>query len=132
MQDSAAAAGDCCSDKNYYEAKNIYVKLSSTRQIKCCTDYSCTAAMISGTTTYMTASSQCGDVPSATLTTPPITTEAPVFTSASAVPSVGKSTVMVLDSDVVVSVLRLRHIADQVHRHIRHVLRDHNLHDYGD
>ncbi|KAF2811184.1 uncharacterized protein BDZ99DRAFT_462451 [Mytilinidion resinicola] len=45
--------GDCCSDYNYCEAGNMCVKLGSTGEIVCCTDLQCTAAVVSGTTSYL-------------------------------------------------------------------------------
>ncbi|KAF2490349.1 hypothetical protein BU16DRAFT_149913 [Lophium mytilinum] len=45
--------GDCCSDYNYCEAGNMCVKLGSTGEIVCCTDLQCTAAVVSGTTSYV-------------------------------------------------------------------------------
>lgn len=63
--------GDCCSDGNYCEAGNICVRLGSSGRIVCCTDLECTAAVVSGTTTY--ASSAQDVVPTLTESPPEIT-----------------------------------------------------------
>ncbi|KAF2474420.1 uncharacterized protein BDR25DRAFT_340893 [Lindgomyces ingoldianus] len=62
--------GDCCSDDHYCEAGNICVKLYSSGRIVCCTDLKCTAAVISGTTSYVSTTSRAAP----SITAPPSTT----------------------------------------------------------
>lgn len=64
--------GDCCADGNYCEAGNMCVLLGSSGRVVCCTNLQCTAAVISGTTSYLTTSTQAPDLPS--ITEPPATT----------------------------------------------------------
>lgn len=45
--------GDCCSNDGYCEAGNICVRIASSGRIVCCTDLQCTAAVVSGTTSYV-------------------------------------------------------------------------------
>ncbi|OCK95238.1 uncharacterized protein K441DRAFT_676731 [Cenococcum geophilum 1.58] len=59
--------GDCCSNDRYCEPGNICVRIVSSGRIVCCTDVECTAAVVSGTTSY--ASVQQTAAPS--ITAPP-------------------------------------------------------------
>ncbi|KAL6702447.1 hypothetical protein ACN47E_001838 [Coniothyrium glycines] len=68
----APVGGDCCSNGNYCEAGNICVRLNSNGRIVCCTDTSCTAAVVSGTTTYSRTTTQAA---------PPAVTRPPAITS---------------------------------------------------
>lgn len=63
---------ECCSDGNYCQAGNICVKLFDSGRIVCCTDLKCTAAVVSGTTSYRSTSTT--DIPAPTITRPPTTT----------------------------------------------------------
>lgn len=69
----APIGGDCCSNGNYCEPGNICVRLYDSNRIVCCTDLSCTAAVVSGTTTYARTTTQAQIPP--VVTPPPTTTD---------------------------------------------------------
>ncbi|KAH7390444.1 hypothetical protein BKA66DRAFT_35294 [Pyrenochaeta sp. MPI-SDFR-AT-0127] len=62
---------ECCADGNYCQVGNICVKLFDTGRIVCCTDLKCTAAVVSGTTSYRSTTTR-DTAP--TVTRPPTTT----------------------------------------------------------
>ncbi|KAF2795668.1 hypothetical protein K505DRAFT_406827 [Melanomma pulvis-pyrius CBS 109.77] len=71
---------DCCYDGTYCEAGNMCVILGRTGSLVCCTDLSCTAAVVSGTTSYVTSTSR-ANPPSITQIDPPSITQPPPLTS---------------------------------------------------
>ena len=66
----------CCRDGSYCSIGNICVIVVRTGQIGCCTDLSCTAHVVSGTTSYLRPTN-----PPVTQPPPPVTTRVDSYTT---------------------------------------------------